>query len=158
MTEPTVTLSALTLTEPWASLCASGAKTLETRVGPVLNRFTGPLVIHASKGRPDLTYLRIHGFPEPERPEGWPADLRGMALGVVWVGATFQTMSAPRSDDYVDLQQRACYHDLEGRFLTELSGATWFPAPIPAWGFQCRWQITVPRAYLPEWAIPKESP
>lgn len=40
-------MKALTLHQPWASLIATGAKTLETRSWPT--RYRGPLAIHAAK-------------------------------------------------------------------------------------------------------------
>lgn len=44
------TLKALTLTQPWATLMAVGAKRIETRSW--LTEYQGPLVIHAAKGFP----------------------------------------------------------------------------------------------------------
>lgn len=43
-------MKALSLTQPWASLVAIGAKRIETRSWPTSYR--GPLAIHASKGFP----------------------------------------------------------------------------------------------------------
>lgn len=43
-------MKALSLTQPWASLVACGAKQIETRSWETLYR--GPLLIHASKGFP----------------------------------------------------------------------------------------------------------
>ena len=43
-------LKALTLTQPWATLVAIGAKTLETRDWPT--KYRGPFAIHAAKGFP----------------------------------------------------------------------------------------------------------
>jgi hypothetical protein len=43
-------MKALTLTQPWATLVAIGAKTIETRSWPTSYR--GPLAIHAAKGYP----------------------------------------------------------------------------------------------------------
>jgi hypothetical protein len=51
-------MKALTLTQPWASLVAIGAKQIETRSWST--NFRGPLAIHAAKGFPrgaqDFTY------------------------------------------------------------------------------------------------------
>jgi hypothetical protein len=51
-------VKALTVTQPWATLIASGAKRIETRGWAT--RYRGPLAIHASKGFPrdfrDLCY------------------------------------------------------------------------------------------------------
>ena len=43
-------MKALTLTQPWATLVASGAKRIETRSWRT--NYTGPLAIHAAKGFP----------------------------------------------------------------------------------------------------------
>jgi len=43
-------MKALTLTQPWASLVAIGAKRIETRSWPT--NYRGPLAIHAAKGFP----------------------------------------------------------------------------------------------------------
>jgi hypothetical protein len=43
-------VKALTLTQPWATLVATGAKRIETRSWPT--GFRGPLAIHAAKGFP----------------------------------------------------------------------------------------------------------
>ena len=45
-------MKALTLWQPWASLIAVGAKTIETRSWSTAYR--GPLLIHAAKRRPDV--------------------------------------------------------------------------------------------------------
>jgi hypothetical protein len=44
-------MKALTLTQPWATLVAVGAKKIETR--PWGTTYRGPLAIHAAKGFPD---------------------------------------------------------------------------------------------------------
>lgn len=63
---------AITLTQPWASLVAVGAKRVETRSWPTSYR--GPLLIHAAKGKPDLEYAReivARGFlPDEPLPLG----------------------------------------------------------------------------------------
>lgn len=48
-------MKALTLTQPWATLVAIGAKTIETRSW--LTNYTGPLAIHAAKGYPKSARL-----------------------------------------------------------------------------------------------------
>lgn len=44
----------LTIRQPWASLIAVGAKTIETR--PFGTKYRGPLAIHAGKPHPDLDW------------------------------------------------------------------------------------------------------
>ena len=43
-------MKAITLTQPWASLVAVGAKRIETRSWPT--KYRGPIAIHAAKGFP----------------------------------------------------------------------------------------------------------
>jgi hypothetical protein len=146
-----VELPCATLHDPWASLCVAGIKTLETRVGSLLSGFTGVLVIHRSL-KPAVPYdLSRWGVSLPARPEGWPEDDRGMALGVVYVTRTAR--HRPSAGPITEFQQRAaCFDDLTGRYLSELGRAAWLKAPVPGTGKQGRWKISIPRAYLPEWA------
>ena len=50
----------LTIRQPWASLIAVGAKTIETR--PFSTTYRGPLAIHAGKARP--TFHSLPGFTD----------------------------------------------------------------------------------------------
>ncbi len=54
-------VKSISLTQPWASLVAIGAKSIETRSWRV--SYTGPLAIHAAKGFPadarDFTYTKL---------------------------------------------------------------------------------------------------
>lgn len=45
-------MKALTLSQPWATLVAIGAKRIETRSWPT--KYRGPLAIHAAKSGPDV--------------------------------------------------------------------------------------------------------
>lgn len=56
-------MKALTLTQPWATLVAIGAKKIETRSWSTTYR--GPLAIHAAKGFPDTAQVLC--FNEPFR-------------------------------------------------------------------------------------------
>lgn len=88
-TEP-VALSvtkALSLTQPWATLCAIGAKQRETRCWPT--GYRGWIAIHAAKGFPrgcqDLCLE--HPFDAPLRAAGYTMNVarslpRGMVLAV----------------------------------------------------------------------------
>src|SRR5258708_5270609 len=58
-------VKALTLWQPWASLIAVGAKTIETRSWSTSYR--GPLAIHAAKRKPDTELLE----------DGWAGELYG---------------------------------------------------------------------------------
>lgn len=69
-------MKAITLTQPWATLVAVGAKHVETRSWTTAYR--GPLAIHAAKSMPAyaqdacygpafVRFLREHGYPDPGR-------------------------------------------------------------------------------------------
>ena len=47
----------LTIRQPWASLIAVGAKTIETR--PFSTKYRGPLAIHAGKAQPSRDLVRM---------------------------------------------------------------------------------------------------
>jgi activating signal cointegrator 1 len=75
-------VKALTLTQPWATLVALGAKRIETRSWPTAYR--GPLAIHAAKGFPPSArdLCRKAPFDRPLWDHGirlWP----DLPLGVV---------------------------------------------------------------------------
>lgn len=150
-----VELPAVTLTDPWASLCVAGIKTLETRKGALLSGFRGPLVIHRSLAPCDPYDLSRWGLSVPTRPDGWPTDDRGMALGVVFVAGTYRGhfLRVVLDGSIEAVQRRACFEDIEGRYLSDLTHAAWFPAPIKARGKQYRFTIKVPASYLPEWVV-----
>lgn len=65
-------MQALTLTQPWASLIATGRKTVETRDWPWQSLVGRPLLIHAAK-----TYGGIKGIPDPDTGEPLPGTRRG---------------------------------------------------------------------------------
>jgi hypothetical protein len=78
-------MKALTLTQPWATLVAIGAKTIETRSWGT--KYRGPLAIHAAKGFPKaarqftlerICYetVRVHSQPRRGEAAAYP-------LGVV---------------------------------------------------------------------------
>jgi hypothetical protein len=55
-------LKALTVSQPYASLIASGAKWVGNRTWPPAYR--GPLVIHAAKGRQYLSHKQLQRWPQ----------------------------------------------------------------------------------------------
>lgn len=158
----TVNLPALTLHDPWARLCAAGLKTIETRLGPALSGFRGPLVIHRGKAPnqdPDGDYLASFGFPAcPPVPDGWPADIAGHCIGVVFVDRTTRHIGSDGllalgfEREARDMMQAACFHDLDRRYLSHLTRAAWLTRPIPARGTQGRWRVEIPHDSLPAWA------
>lgn len=151
-----IALPAISLTDPWASLVVNGDKTLETRKGPLLSGFRGPLVIHRTKAPCAACDLSRWGLSVPARPPGWPEDDAGMALGVVMVNRTWRFRPGTLNlwvHILVRLQRAACFEDIEGRYLSELTEHAWFPRPVAATGAQHRFRVVVPEDYLPPWAL-----
>jgi activating signal cointegrator 1 len=92
-------MKALTLTQPWATLVASGAKTIETRSWST--KYRGLLAVHAAASRPALGQVGpyvirdlagdrvIHG-------EGTPLVTKSLPLGAVI--ATCRLVDVVRTD------------------------------------------------------------
>lgn len=72
-------MKALSLTQPWATLVAMGAKRIETRSWATT--YHGPLVIHASKGLPGWVADTVRGEPQFTAALGNLFDARGKVLG-----------------------------------------------------------------------------
>lgn len=72
-------MKALSLTQPWATLVAMGAKRIETRSWETSYR--GPLAIHASKGLPGWVADTVRGNPQFAAVLGDLFDARGKVLG-----------------------------------------------------------------------------
>ncbi len=82
-------IPAITLWQPWASLCALGIKTIETRSWGTEHR--GPLIIHASKRSPDLAIPALQVIQktlEAITDEPLPA---GQVIGIVNLDAVVET-------------------------------------------------------------------
>lgn len=149
-----ILLPAVSLTDPWATLCVARVKTLETRKGALLSGFTGPLVICRTKAPPADFDLSPFGVTLPVKP--YAEDDRGMAIGIVYVRWTRRWLALSSAglwpEDADALRLRACFHDIDGRYLSDLSRAAWFPRPVTAKGQQTRFRVEVPDEYVPAWA------
>jgi hypothetical protein len=150
-------MKALTLTQPWATLVALGAKRIETRSWSTAYR--GPLAIHAAKGFPPdcRDYVLIEPFRSSlsvvsalQLPIGkiiatcelidiLPTEARGCLSGVF--------------DDYPELdteRERAFGDYSPNRFGWILKNVRAFETPIPAKGALSLWDWSeVPRAETP---------
>lgn len=152
-------MKAITLTQPWATLVAIGAKQIETRSW--WTSYRGPLAIHAAKGfpcdtralcvaRPFREALELGGVlfrsaprehqyhvPEPYR---MVSDLPlGAIVAIVRLDDVVETRAlAPISD-----QEDAFGDFTHGRFAWLLADIKRLPSPIPCKGALRLW--TVPR-------------
>ncbi len=154
-------MKVLTLTQPWATLVAIGAKKIETRSWETMYR--GPLAIHAAKGfpkpaqelcftEPFLSALAVTMVGQGKyRPDQLP---RGM---IVAIGELFDCRSTEEARPgkrgwfahvnnkpvYWELtdQERAFGDYTPGRYAWLLANVRPLPAPIPAKGALGLWTI-----------------
>lgn len=74
-------MKAITLWQPWATLVAYGAKTIETRSWHT--HYRGPLVIHAAKAKVRYSVLPTSFYLRVLRDHGWDGDYpRGSIVAV----------------------------------------------------------------------------
>lgn len=150
-------MKALSLTQPWATLVAIGAKRIETRSWSTSYR--GPIAIHASKGfprdcrdlcatQPFLRELTRSGLSRPELPTG--AIVATARLVYVFLtGDTLnyhdrsRTMRGPNGLTYEMTPQEIAFGDYSpGRFAWVLSDVVALKTPVPAKGALGLWQVT----------------
>lgn len=138
-------MKTLTLTQPWASLVARGAKKVETRSWRTSYR--GPLAIHAARRFP--IWARCYAMAEPCRPafQGFPeamAEAAGFPLGVVIATCTLTDCVPTEKFDKIgggllSEQEREFGDYAPGRFAWLLEDIKLLPEPIPARGALSLW-------------------
>lgn len=143
-------MKALTLTQPWATLVAIGAKRFETRSWSP--RHLGPIAIHAALGLP--AWVRLVMEAEP----AFRLDLGEQALDALPRGAVIAIarleFAEPTASLYLpDLlarlggpHERALGDYRPGRWAWYLADVQALPEPVPASGALGLW----------EWARPAE--
>jgi activating signal cointegrator 1 len=149
----------LTMTQPWATLVALGAKQYETRGWRTSYR--GPLAIHAAKGwpkaaqaicvrEPFYSVLDRGGYfrHEHEPPGGTLRVVQlpaGFVVAVVDVVACLQTgISGLFEPDWLaalSAQERAFGDYSPGRWAWRLENVRPIRHPIPARGYQFLWNV-----------------
>lgn len=139
-----MTIKAVTLWQPWASLVVAGYKRFETRSWST--RFRGVLAIHAAKREPARArnpfyhatfrrFLYLAGF---HRPEDLP---RGAVLGTVWLR---DIHAADVISSTLDERELAFGDFSPGRYAWELVHPVQYPRPIPTRGRQGLWEWKIP--------------
>lgn len=130
-------MRALSLTQPWATLVAIGAKRIETRTWPTTYR--GPVVIHAAKGFP--RWARGTALEEPfaSALRDRPLPL-GAAVAVAFVDQCFRF----NVEHEVNMPEpeRSFGDFTEGRFGFRLEHVVELPAPIECKGALGLWTVT----------------
>ena len=152
-------MKALTLTQPWATLVAIGAKRIETRSWKTSYR--GPLAIHAAKGFPKtarqfttqpICYetIRIFHHIEPRTPfslmPGYPL---GCVLATCELVKCLPTVyQPPRGPAVFELypeldtaRERAFGDYSPGRYAWIFEDVKQLPMPIPAKGALSLWEF-----------------
>lgn len=139
-------MKALSLTQPWATLVALGAKRFETRSWATSYR--GRLAIHASKGFPRDCQELVEEEPFRDALEGKTAkDLPcGAVLCVVDLVNCFPVEDLCFSEKQIDHRPmisaaEECFGDYSpGRFAWRLRLVEVFLEPIPAKGALGLWE------------------
>ena len=149
-------MKAITLTQPWATLVAIGAKRIETRSWGTSYR--GPIAIHAAKGFPgsakDLcssrVFLRALGWPEcPDKlTQEWLDDnarrIKALPLGCVIATANLvHCMDTDLIRRYVQpfTEQEESFGDYSpGRFGFLLDNVIPLAALVPVRGALGLWE------------------
>jgi activating signal cointegrator 1 len=149
-------MKALTLSQPWATLVAIGAKRIETRG----YRYNGPLAIHAAKGFPksaraftaqpivyEAVKARYCQRDIEMRASGFPAYPLGCVIATCNVVECLPVEStgclSGVFDDYPELdtpQERAFGNYAPGRWGWVLEDVLMLPIPIPAKGALSLWE------------------
>lgn len=156
-------MKALSLTQPWATLIAIGAKRIETRSWST--PFRERIAIHASKGfprdcrelcreEPFRSALERGGIPfDASAPAHWyhvPSyrlrEIKDMPLGAIVALATITGVA--RTENIIAMSQGLLRHEIDfgdyspGRFGWVLADVVRLPKPIPAKGALGLWSVT----------------
>lgn len=149
-----LTMKAITIHQPWATLITIGAKGLESRGWTT--RYRGPLAIHAGK-RIDLDACQLEPIRTVLADHGYTAD--NLPTGVVLCVATLSevypiNIAGNSFAGSIDRQGAVAKHIEgnefefgwyeEGRYAWELSNVQRLSEPVPAKGQQGLWYWRIP--------------
>ncbi|XP_067903268.1 protein EOLA1 [Heterodontus francisci] len=148
----------LSFRQPYAGLILNNVKTVETRWRPLLADLRDcTLAIHvAHKDWEDLEWRDIltHtvGMNQTQiqslLDEGEKFG-RGVIVGLVNVGDTWQCPSDSDPEEMRKLEKQAVLRGLEQKYLTTLSNPRWLLEPIPARGHKDVWMVDIPDELIP---------
>lgn len=148
-----VWLPALSLTQPWATLVACGAKRIETRSRATATR--GWLAIHVAKAFPPEAY-RLADTPPfraalssagdvPKSASGSANDSWLLPRGqVIAIARLTNIVRLPSTELVITEQERAFGNYADGRDAWIFSAVHALPAPIPARGALGLWRWDIP--------------
>ena len=134
-------MRAVSLTQPWATLVAIGAKKLETRSWST--HYRGPLLIHAAKGFPGRARAACYTDPFAavlERAGYTHASSlpTGALIGIVTLVGCVSTTKALEG---IDATEHAFGDYGPGRFAWQLTEAVQLVQPIPCKGALGLWKV-----------------
>ncbi len=145
-------MKVLTLTQPWATLVAIGAKRYETRSWSTAYR--GPLAIHAAKGlhgMDDRQFQRVCNTPPfwdvLQHTEYSAGMVLSQLLPRAAIIAVCDLVACTRTDEVITAisDQEWAFGDYSpGRFAWELRNVRRLPEPIPARGALSLWTFDHP--------------
>jgi hypothetical protein len=150
-----VSLPALTLTQPWATLVACGAKRIETRSWTTSRR--GWLAIHAAKAFPPEAHRfaetplvqatlaaagYTHRLEDRRMNHSWQLPL-GHVIAIVRLTSIVRL---PSADLQITEQERALGNYTDGRYAWIFAEVHPLPVSFPARGALGLWQLPVPVA------------
>lgn len=125
-------MKAITLTQPWADLVATGSKLFETRSWST--QYRGPVAIHAAKGFP--AYARQ--FAQEERAIGRVGD--HVPLGaIVAVAVIADVRRTEEVGPYLSGLERHLGDYTPGRYAWQLIDVVALPAPVACRGALGLW-------------------
>lgn len=135
---------ALTLTQPWATLVAIGAKKIETRSWHTFYR--GPLVIHASKTFP--AWAIACTVREPFR-SALGVSWRELPLGAALAVCRMVSCMPTELRNNIPEPEHSFGDFAPGRAAWLLDDVHRFPEPLSMRGMQGLWWAEIPDAFLP---------
>ena len=162
-------MKVITLTQPWATLVAIGAKHIETRSWAT--KYRGPLAIHAAAGlgpvggrRGLFRLCHTPPFTEVLDAAGHTTAIDHLPYGAIvavcelldcrpTAGALGEQGIGPKYADWVhelSASERAFGDYTPGRFAWLLANVRALPEPIPAKGALGLWNYDLPAAVLSE--------
>ena len=140
-------MKALSLTQPWATLIAIGAKRIETRSWST--SFRGPIAIHASKSMPldcrEFAYADPAGRVLNDAGILLGGDCRDLPKGAIV--AVARLTGTARTEDIIQWSQGLLRHEIDfgdyspGRFGFVLADVVRLEQPIPAKGALGFWDV-----------------
>lgn len=129
-------LLGLSMTQPWASLVALGAKQYETRSWKV--DYRGTVLIHAAKKFPSGAKLLCSEFPFNQ----FTPNPKDLPVGAIVAVAKIERMLRTEYCTKFSAQELAFGDYSPDRWAWELSGVIALPEPIPCNGALGLWPVS----------------